>query len=163
MVGGRSAGMQARRPPANQRASARKIADIKKIRVKVHSEAETRYILIGLAVEYADFESKVREKFGLKRRLKVEMQDEGDMITMGDQDDLDMLIESARSEAKAERQEMGKMEVSFGTTFAYCRHYHQYHQQQHHHHHLLLLLILIFKLILRLRSGFKKSERRLLI
>lgn len=114
MVGGggaRSGNMQARRPSAPRRASTRRIAEIKKIRVKVHSNAETRYIMIGPAVEYADFEGKVREKFGLRRRLKVHMQDDGDMIIMGDQDDLDMLIESAKSAARKEKQEMGKMEV----------------------------------------------------
>ena len=115
MVGGagaRPGGMQARRPSANHRSGTRRLADIKKIRVKVHSNAETRYIMIGPAVEYGDFEAKVREKFGLRRRLRVQMQDDGDMITMGDQDDLDMLIESAKSAAKREKQEMGKMEVS---------------------------------------------------
>jgi PB1 domain len=113
MVGGaRPGGMQARRPSANQISAARRAAEIKKIRVKVHSKAETRYIMIGPAVEYADFESKVREKFGLRRKLKLQMQDDGDMITMGDQDDLDMLIESAKSAARREKQEMGKMDVS---------------------------------------------------
>ena len=115
MVGGagvRPGGTQARRPSAHQRLSRGRPADIKKIRVKVHSKAETRYIMIGPAVEYGDFEAKVREKFGLRRRLKVQMQDDGDMITMGDQDDLDMLIESAKSGARRDKQEMGKMEVS---------------------------------------------------
>lgn len=105
-------GMQARRPSANQRASGRKVVEVRKIRVKVHSKAETRYIMIGPAVEFGDFEAKVREKFGgLRRRLKIEMKDDGDTITMGDQDDLDMLIESAKSAARNEKQEMGKMEV----------------------------------------------------
>ncbi|KAF7510490.1 hypothetical protein GJ744_006336 [Endocarpon pusillum] len=113
MVGGSGArpGMQARRPSGNHRSSTRRLAEVKKIRVKVHSNAETRYIMIGPAVEYADFEGKVREKFGLRRRLRVQMQDDGDMITMGDQDDLDMLIESAKSAARREKQDMGKMEV----------------------------------------------------
>lgn len=115
MVGGAGArpSMQARRPSGNQRLNTRRVAEVKKIRVKVHSNAETRYIMIGPAVEYGDFEGKVREKFGLRRRLKVQMQDDGDMITMGDQDDLDMLIESAKSTARREKQDMGKMEVSF--------------------------------------------------
>jgi PB1 domain len=110
-AGARPGGTHARRPSANHRSGTRRLADIKKIRVKVHSKAETRYIMIGPAVEYGDFEAKVREKFGLRRRLRVQMQDDGDMITMGDQDDLDMLIESAKSAARREKQEMGKMEV----------------------------------------------------
>jgi hypothetical protein len=36
----------------------------------------------------------------------------GDMITMGDQDDLDMAIMSVKSTARRERLDMGKMEVS---------------------------------------------------
>ncbi len=117
MLGGAGArpGMQARQPSGNHRSSARRLIEIKKIRVKVHSNAETRYIMIGPAIEYGDFEGKVREKFGLRRRLKVQMQDDGDMITMGDQDDLDMLIESAKSSARREKQDMGKMEVSVAT------------------------------------------------
>lgn len=113
MVGGAGdrPGIQARRPSGNQRSGTRRLADVKKIRVKVHSNSETRYIMIGPAVEYGDFEGKVREKFGLRRRLRVQMQDDGDMITMGDQDDLDMLIESAKSTARNEKQDMGKMEV----------------------------------------------------
>lgn len=43
------------------------------------------------------------------------MQDDGDMITMGDQDDLEMLLSSVRSGAKKERNEMGKMEVWIST------------------------------------------------
>jgi hypothetical protein len=114
MVGGAGdrPGMQARRSSGNQRSGTRRAADIKKIRVKVHSNAETRYIMIGPAVEYGDFEGRIREKFNLRRRLRVQMQDDGDMITMGDQDDLDMLIESAKTAARNQKQDMGKMEVS---------------------------------------------------
>jgi hypothetical protein len=35
-----------------------------------------------------------------------------DMITMGDQDDLDVAIQSAKSLAKRQRLDVGKMEVS---------------------------------------------------
>ena len=106
-------------PRPGVRSGTRRRAEVKKIRVKVHSNAETRYIMIGPAVEYGDFEGKVREKFGLRRRLKVKMQDDdGDMITMGDQDDLDMLIENAKSSARREKQEMGKMEVSLVVSIA---------------------------------------------
>jgi hypothetical protein len=87
--------------------------DMRKIRVKVHYNDDTRYIMIGPAIEYGDFESKVREKFSIKSQLKIRMQDDGDMITMGDQDDLEMLLQSVKSVARKERNEMGKMEVSF--------------------------------------------------
>jgi hypothetical protein len=109
IVGGpggiRSAGLQPRATP-------RQPMDVKKFRVKVHSQAEIRYILIGSSIDIAGFENKVRDKFGLKGRLRVQMRDDGDMVTMGDQDDLDTLIESAKSEAQLENRDMGKIEVS---------------------------------------------------
>ncbi|CZT46332.1 related to NADPH oxidase cytosolic protein p67phox [Rhynchosporium secalis] len=88
--------------------------EIRKIRVKVHSE-DVRYIMIGVAVEFPDMVDKIREKFGLRKRFKIKVLDDdmpnGDMITMGDQDDLDMVIMSVKSNAKKERLDMGKMEV----------------------------------------------------
>lgn len=85
--------------------------DVSKIRVKVHAESDTRYIIVGPAVEFGDFEGRIREKFGIKTRLKIKMKDDGDMITMGDQDDLDMLVSVAKQMARKERSDMGKMEV----------------------------------------------------
>jgi len=71
--------------------------------------------MIGVAVEFPDLVDKIREKFGLRKRFKIKVRDEdvpnGDMITMGDQDDLDMVIMSVKSNAKKERLDMGKMEV----------------------------------------------------
>ncbi len=73
--------------------------------------------MIGVAIEFPDFVDKIREKFGLRKRFKIKVRDEdvpnGDMITMGDQDDLDMVMLSVKAQAKRERLEMGKMEVSF--------------------------------------------------
>jgi len=70
---------------------------------------------VGTAVEFPDFVDKVREKFGLRKRFKVKVRDEdnpnGDMITMGDQDDLEMVIMSVKSNARRERADMGKLEV----------------------------------------------------
>lgn len=91
--------------------------DVKKIRVKAHAADDVRYIMAGIAVEYPDFLDKVRDKFGLEgRRFKIKIKDEdmpdGDMITMGDQDDLEMALGSARAQARRARQEVGKMDVS---------------------------------------------------
>ena len=89
--------------------------DIRKIRVKVHSE-DVRYIMIGSAIEFPDLVDKIRDKFGLRKRFKIRVRDDdmpnGDMITMGDQDDLDMAIMSVKATARRERLDMGKMEVS---------------------------------------------------
>ena len=86
--------------------------EVSKIRVKVHAD-DTRYVMIGPAIEFADFIDQIRAKFGLRRSFKVKINDDGDMITMGDQDDLDMAISTARKQAQREKSDMGKMEVRF--------------------------------------------------
>lgn len=68
--------------------------------------------MIGATVEFAEFEARIRDKFGFRCPLKMRVQDDGDMITMVDQEDLDLLLSSAREVARRERTEMGKMEVS---------------------------------------------------
>ena len=88
--------------------------DVRKVKVKVHAD-DVRYIMVGTAIEFPDLVDRVREKFGLRRRFKIKMKDEDmpeDMITMGDQDDLEMALQSATSAAKRQRQEVGKLEVS---------------------------------------------------
>lgn len=88
--------------------------EIRKVRVKVHAD-DVRYIMVGTAVEFPDFVERIREKFGITRRFKIKMRDEDapeDMITMGDQDDLDMAIMSVKQAARKARQDIGKLEVS---------------------------------------------------
>jgi hypothetical protein len=89
--------------------------EIRKIRVKVHAE-EVRYIMVGTAIEFPDFVDRIKDKFGMRRRFKIKIKDEdvpdGDMITIGDQDDLDMAVQSSTSLAKRQRQDVAKMEVS---------------------------------------------------
>ncbi|CAG8958626.1 hypothetical protein HYFRA_00009943 [Hymenoscyphus fraxineus] len=88
--------------------------DVRKIRVKVHAE-DVRYVMIGVAIEFPDLVDKIRDKFALRKRFKIKVRDEdmpnGDMITLGDQDDLEMIIMAVKSNAKRERLEMGKLEV----------------------------------------------------
>ena len=76
---------------------------------------DTRYVMIGTAIEFDDLMELVRSKFGLRGRVRCRVQDEGDMITMADQDDLDMLVETAKNNARRERADMGKMEVCFSS------------------------------------------------
>jgi hypothetical protein len=98
---------------AGRRGSRRKrrsAPDVHKIRVKVHAE-DTRYVMVGTAVEFADFIAQIRQKFGMRQNFKVKIKDEGDMITMADQDDLEMAISQAKTDARKERADMGKMEV----------------------------------------------------
>lgn len=113
------------RPPPGQRSRApstigggrgsSRRPDIRKIRVKVHAAEDVRYIMIGSAIEFPDMVDKIREKFSMKKRFKIKVRDEdmpnGDMITMGDQDDLEMVIMGVKAAAKKERLDMGKMEV----------------------------------------------------
>ena len=108
-----------RSPPRMQHSMSvrQKRVEMKKIRCKVHANEDTRYIVMaadgGTGIDFGEFESKIREKFAVKSALKIKMRDieDGDMITMGDQDDLDMLLGAVRGQAKREKSEMGKMEV----------------------------------------------------
>ena len=101
------------RSPArfSRRANSRR-PEVRKFRTKVHAPDDIRYIMIGPTIEFAEFESRIREKFGFQCPLKMKVQDDGDMITMVDQEDLDLLLSSAREVARREGSEMGKMEVS---------------------------------------------------
>jgi hypothetical protein len=101
-------------PPASrssrQQQQRKSVPEVKKIRVKVHAD-DTRYVLVGAAVEFRDFIDQIRLKFGMRQSFKVKIKDDGDMITMADQDDLDMAILQAKTDAKKEKSDMGKMEV----------------------------------------------------
>lgn len=98
---------QQRRPSRG----ASKRPEIRKIRVKVHAD-DTRYIMISANLDFAEFVERIREKFAIRGRCKCKIRDDGDMITMGDQDDLDMAFATCKLEARREGAEMGKMEVS---------------------------------------------------
>ncbi|KAJ5112381.1 hypothetical protein N7532_000426, partial [Penicillium argentinense] len=100
------------RSPArySRRANSRR-PEVRRFRTKVHAPDDIRYIMIGPTVHFGEFETRIREKFGFQRPLKMKVQDDGDMITMVDQEDLDLLLSSAREVARREGSEMGKMEV----------------------------------------------------
>lgn len=90
--------------------------DIRKVRIKVHAD-DVRYIMVGTAVEFPDLVDRVRDKFAIRKRFKIKVRDEdssnpNDMITMGDQDDLDMVMMTAKSMARKQKQEVAKLEVS---------------------------------------------------
>ncbi|KAG6153914.1 hypothetical protein E4U37_002534 [Claviceps purpurea] len=89
-------------------------SEVRHVRVKVHA-ADIRYIMVDTAIEYPDFVAKITDKFGLKRRFKMKIEDEdmpgGDMITVGDQDDLEMAVQSATSLAQRQGASVAKMEV----------------------------------------------------
>lgn len=96
--------------------------EIQKFRTKVHAPDDTRYIMIGPEIEFGEFEKRVREKFGFRCPLKMKVQDDGDMITMVDQEDLDLLVSSAKEVARREGSEMGKIEVSLSALYESLKH-----------------------------------------
>lgn len=96
--------------------------EVRKIRIKVHAQ-EVRYVMVTPNIEFSELEDRLRDKLALKRRFKIKVKDEdmpdGEMITMGDQDDLDMLISNAKSEARRDMQEVAKMNVGiFGVSLS---------------------------------------------
>ncbi|RMJ21158.1 hypothetical protein PHISP_07973 [Aspergillus sp. HF37] len=98
--------------PTRETATARRDGpDVCKFRVKVHAPEDTRYIIVGPGIGFGEFEGRIREKFGFRLRLRIRMQDDGDMITMVDQEDLDLLVGAARENAGREGSGMGKMEI----------------------------------------------------
>ncbi|KAI0180267.1 hypothetical protein GGR52DRAFT_235930 [Hypoxylon sp. FL1284] len=89
--------------------------EVRKVRIKVHSE-DVRYVMVPTSVEFPDLVDRIRDKFGLRRRFKLKVRDEDspqstDMITMGDQDDLDMIMMSVKQQARKQRLDIGKLEV----------------------------------------------------
>lgn len=84
---------------------------LKDVRVKVHYGDDARFLMLTPDVAFDIFLEKVREKLHLKGGFKCKIQDEGDLITMGDKDDWHWAMSSVRKEARAEGVEMGKMEV----------------------------------------------------
>jgi hypothetical protein len=104
-----------RRGTGSSRASSRRGPEVRKIRIKTHAADDVRYIVVGTAIEYPDLVDRIRDKFALRRKFKIKIKDEdapdGDMITMGDQDDLDIAISASRMQARKTRQDTGKMEM----------------------------------------------------
>ncbi|KAK3944219.1 NADPH oxidase regulator [Diplogelasinospora grovesii] len=88
--------------------------ELSKIRVKVHA-GDVRYIMIEDPFKFDDLANKIRDKFGIRRRFKIKVKDEdspeGEMITMGDDDDLEMAVMTVKQMARKQRQDIGKMDV----------------------------------------------------
>ncbi|EMC92626.1 hypothetical protein BAUCODRAFT_255450 [Baudoinia panamericana UAMH 10762] len=94
---------QSRRPPP---------PELRNIRIKVHVADDTRYVMAKPSVTYFEFTEQIRTKFSLTNRFKLKMKDEeGDLVTIGDQDDLDHAVTVCGAAAAKERVEMGKMDM----------------------------------------------------
>lgn len=98
----------------SRRASSRR-AEIRKVRILVHGVEDNRYILVGTEIQFCKFQEKIKEKFQMQKTFKLKTRDDdmpdGDMVTMGDQDDLEMALMSAKENARREGADMGKLEV----------------------------------------------------
>lgn len=98
--------------PLRQRSNSKRSGpEVRKIRLKVHAD-DTRYVMTTPDVQLTELMELVRTKFALGGSFKLKIRDEeGDMVTMSDQDDLDMAVSAAKAAAVAELADMGKMEV----------------------------------------------------
>ncbi|RKF78931.1 Neutrophil cytosol factor 2 [Golovinomyces cichoracearum] len=96
----------------SQRRQSKRV-EVRKIRIKAHCE-DVRYIMVDADLFYMDLVNRIQEKFNLSKSFKIKVREDsegGDMITLGDQDDLDMLIMTSKAMARKERSEVGKMEI----------------------------------------------------
>ena len=97
----------------------------KSLRLKVHYPSETRYIIMVASVSFQEFADQITKKYSGDlggKKLKIKTKDEeGDVITVGDQEDLEPCLSSARITARKEGAEMIKLEVGDVMT----RHYDQ--------------------------------------
>lgn len=84
--------------------------------------------MINTNIEFDEFVTRLKDKFGFRRKTRCKIQDEdGDgMISVSDQEDLDMAISTSKKNARRDRCEFGKLEVSFSgplqliLTISYC-------------------------------------------
>lgn len=99
---------------STRRSESRRQPSISKIKVKCHNGDDTRVIMISVDQDFNDFMQRLKDKFGFKKNMKCKVKDEDDssgMISLFDQEDLDMQIENVKAEARRQRLETGKLEV----------------------------------------------------
>ncbi|CAG8550770.1 4741_t:CDS:2 [Racocetra fulgida] len=96
-------------PQQNFQQSSESLKIVSKIRVKCYYKDKTpRAIMVSTDIAYEDLSKRIQEKFSLNNPLKMKYKDEdGTMVMMGDQEDLDMAISIIPMSAT----DVGKMEV----------------------------------------------------
>ena len=71
-----------------------------------------RYVMTTPSVTYDELSEQIKLKCQIKGGFKLKIKDEeGDMVTMADQDDLDMAMQMCKAAAAKEKLDMGKMEM----------------------------------------------------
>ena len=111
---------QRRAPPSSSsgstRTGSRRAPELRQVRVKVHAAEDVRYVAVSPSSTYKEFTERVKDKFGLGRRFKIKVKDDdmpdGDMITMGDQDDWEMAMQTVKQTARKQRIDQGRLDVS---------------------------------------------------
>lgn len=70
-------------------------------------------IMVPVSTTYAEFMQRLKEKFAFRGSAKCKIRDEdGDgMITLQDDEDLEIAVSTSKKNARKERAEHGKMEV----------------------------------------------------
>ena len=85
--------------------------ELKNIRIKLHYQDDARFILLPPSASFEELVRKVGEKLHIPKEqsFKVKVRDEeGDLITMGDQDDWDMALSGTRKEFESENLRSGE-------------------------------------------------------
>jgi len=86
---------------------------MKSIRLKIHFKEDTRFLVIPAEYSFVDLSETIVRKLATKGTLKLKTRDEeGDMITIADQEDLEVAALGCRESALKGGREMGKLEVS---------------------------------------------------
>src|SRR5436190_18907071 len=82
-----------------------------------------KIVMIPVDIEIEDFTDRVAAKFNVPiRELKCTFLDEdGQVLDLQDQDEMEMLVELAKEDAKLNRREFGRAEVC-GITFPILEH-----------------------------------------
>lgn len=90
--------------------------------MKCHSGDDTRMIMIDTTVDFNEFVKRLQDKFGYKSKVRCRVRDEDGegMIGLADQEDLDMVISTAKKNAKRERSDTGKLEVCIRLPIHLC-------------------------------------------
>lgn len=92
--------------------SSRSLPMVHRIRLKLHHGDETRYIVVPTTTTLTELMQQVTQKVEAKRRIRLRTRDEdNDLITIGDQEDLDVLISACKHLAETQAVETGKMEI----------------------------------------------------
>lgn len=84
---------------------------MRRVRIKVHAD-DMRYVMSKPDVRFKELEDQIRQKFQFKGGFRLKVKDEdGDLITVADDDDLEMAMMACKAAALKEKADMGKMEL----------------------------------------------------